>query len=507
MKQTNRFWVTVCLMAAMFLAAMEATIVSTAMPTIVGKLGGFTHFSWVFSVFLLTQAASVPIYGKLADLYGRKPVFVAGTGLFVAGSALCGMAQSMPQLIAFRAVQGLGAGAVQPIATTLIGDLYPGPERGKVQGLLSSMWALAAIVGPALGGILVQTVGWPWIFELNVPLGVLTITGILFFLHERVERRKRPVDYAGAITLVVAVTALLTALLQGGVAQPWSSPQILGLLAVSVLFFALFLRIQARAEEPMLPLALLRKRVIGAANACALLTGGITLGASSFLPTYAQGVLGTSAIAAGGTIVTMSIGWPIAATLSGRLIWRYGYRAVEVAGLLFCTLGGFLYLAVSPASTPWYLALCSLVLGIGLGLASTTQIIAIQTSVPWEQRGIATGSNMFARILGSTLGVAVMGTVVNGSLARSLGGTPLAGLYGVSDSVSATNFLLDPARRAALPPDHLALLTGALAGSIHSAFWLLVAAGVLGIVASLYMPAGVPGPHPDDRTHSRISER
>ncbi|MBX6395042.1 MAG: MFS transporter [Alicyclobacillaceae bacterium] len=497
MKQTNRKWVTVCLMAAMFLSAMEATIVATAMPTIVGKLGGFSQMTWVFSIFLLTQAASIPIYGKLADLYGRKPVFAAGTGLFIAGSALCGLAHSMPQLIAFRAVQGLGAGAVQPIAMTIIGDLYPGPERGKVQGLLSSMWAISAVVGPALGGLLVQTIGWPWIFELNVPLGILTVAGIAVFLHERVERRKHAIDYGGAVTLLIAVTALLTALLQAGVKWAWNSPQVLGLFAVSVVFSAFFLWTQTKAEEPMLPLTLLRKRVIGVSNACALLTGAITLGASSFVPTFAQGVLGTSAIVAGGTIVTMSIGWPIAATLAVRVIWRYGYRATEVLGLLFCTLAGSLYLTITQFSSPWYIAMCSLLLGIGLGLASTTQIVAIQTSVPWQQRGIATGSNMFARILGSTLGVAVMGTVVNTSLHHTLSGTSFARQYGTADTLSVTNLLLDPGRRTQLPPEHLSMLTGALAHSIHLTFWVILAAGLIGTVLALCMPGGVPHSEPE----------
>ncbi|MDI3257611.1 MAG: MDR family MFS transporter [Kyrpidia sp.] len=507
MKQTNRKWVTVCLMAAMFLSAMEATIVATAMPTIAGKLGGFSQFTWVFSIFLLTQAASIPIYGKLADLYGRKPVFAAGTGLFIIGSALCGFARSMPMLIAFRAVQGLGAGAVQPIATTIIGDLYPGPERAKVQGLLSSMWAIAAIVGPALGGLLVQTIGWPWIFELNVPLGILTIAGIVLFLHERVQRKQHRIDYGGAATLFIAVTALLTALLQGGVAWPWNSPKILGLFAVFLVFLALFLWIQTKAEEPMLPLTLLRRPVIAAANLCALITGGIMLGASSFLPTFAQGVLGTSAILAGGTIVTVSIGWPIASTLSGRLIWRWGYRALEVAGLLFCTLSGALYLTITPDTPPWYLAGCSLILGVGLGLASTTQIVAIQTSVPWQQRGIATGSNMFARILGSTLGVAAMGTVVNSALSRLLSATPLAHKYQTSDPVAMTNLLLDPARRALLPPGDLTVLTGALARSIHLTFWVLLAAGLVGTAVSVGMPGGVPKPAEEPERSSQPESR
>ncbi|HHY68503.1 MAG TPA: MFS transporter [Alicyclobacillus sp.] len=492
MKQTNRKWVTVCLMAAMFLSAMEATIVATAMPTIVGKLGGFSQFTWVFSIFLLTQAASIPIYGKLADLYGRKPVFAVGTGLFVIGSALCGLADSMPTLIAFRALQGLGAGAVQPIATTIIGDLYPGPERAKVQGLLSSMWAIAAIVGPALGGLLVQTIGWPWIFELNVPLGILTIIGIALFLHEKVERRGHQIDYLGAMTLLIGISALLTALLQGGVAWPWTSGKVLGLFAVSALCMALFIWIETEAQEPMLPLSLLRRPVIAAGNIAAVITGGITLGASSFLPTFAQGVLGTSAIVAGGTIVTVSIGWPVASTLSGKLIWRWGYRALEVAGLLFCTLGAILYLTISPSTPPWHMAAFSLVLGVGLGLASTTQIVAIQTSVPRQQRGIATGANMFARILGSTLGVAVMGTVVNAGLSRALSATPIARKYETADPISVTNLLLDPVRRAGLPPGDLRVLSDALAHSIHSTFWVLLVAGILGTLVAFGMPGGVP---------------
>ncbi len=495
MKQTNRKWVTVFLMAGIFLAAMEATIVATAMPTIVGKLGGFAHFTWVFSMFLLTQAASVPIYGKLADLYGRKPVFVLGAVVFIASSALCGFAHSMTQLIVFRAIQGLGAGSVLPIAMVIVGDLYPGQERAKVQGVLSSVWAIAAVVGPALGGIIVQTIGWPWIFEINVPFGIITIAGIMGFLHERVEHHGHKVDYPGALMLTISIVTLLFALLQAGVKWAWTSPQLIGMVLLAVAFMGVFIWIETKAKEPVLPLAVVRQPMVLVANICAIITGGITIGASSFLPTFSQGVLGTSAIVAGSTIVTLSIGWPIASTLSGRLIWRYGYRTIEIAGMLFCIIASIMYLGIGVSSSPLYIALCSFVMGIGLGLASTTQIVSIQSTVDWKQRGIATSSVMFSRILGSTLLVAMLGTVVNASLTGMLAGSPLIKKYGVSDSVSITNLLLDPSRRAALPHTNLDVLASALAHGIHMTFWLILIVSIIGIFASFRMPAGVPDKH------------
>ncbi|NCO66112.1 MAG: MFS transporter [Candidatus Aquicultor secundus] len=495
MKQTNRKWVTVFLMAGIFLAAMEATIVATAMPTIVGKLGGFAHFTWVFSMFLLTQAASVPIYGKLADLYGRKPVFVLGAVVFIASSALCGFAHTMTQLIIFRAIQGLGAGSVLPIAMVIVGDLYPGQERAKVQGVLSSVWAIAAVVGPALGGIIVQTIGWPWIFEINVPFGIITIAGVMSFLHEKVERHGHKVDYPGALMLTISIITLLFALLQAGVRWAWASPEFIGMVLLAVAFFALFIWIETTAKEPVLPLAVVRQPMVLVANICAIITGGLTIGASSFLPTFSQGVLGTNAIVAGATIVTLSIGWPIASTLSGKLIWRYGYRTIEIAGMLFCIIASIMYLEIGVSSSPLYIALCSFVMGIGLGLASTTQIVSIQSTVDWKQRGIATSSVMFSRILGSTLLVAMLGTIVNTSLTGTLVGSPLIKKYGVSDSVSITNLLLDPASRAALPHANLDVLANALAGGIHMTFWLMLIVSIIGMFASFRMPAGVPDKH------------
>lgn len=495
MKETNRKWVTAFLMAGIFLAAMEATIVATAMPTIVGKLGGFSKFTWVFSIFLLTQAVTIPIYGKLADLYGRKPVFVIGAGLFIAGSALCGYSQSMTQLIVFRAIQGAGAGSVLPVAMTIVGDLFPGKERARVQGLLSAVWAIAAVVGPALGGIIVETIGWQWIFEVNVPLGIITIAGVMTFLHEDIERHAHKVDYLGASVMALAISTLLFAMMQAGVRWPWSSPQLIGLFILSLSLVVLFAWIETCAKEPVLPISAMKRPVVLIANICGIITGGVTVGASTFLPTFAQGVLGTSAMVAGGTIVTMSIGWPIASTLTGRLIWKYGYRNIEVAGMFFCVLGSVLYLGINSSSHPAYMAFCSFVMGFGLGLASTTQLVSIQSNVHWKQRGVATGSIMLSRILGSTLLVAILGTVINTSLSKTLAGNPIVEQYAATNAVSVTNLLLDPAKRVMLPHEHLEFLTGALAQGIHMTFWFILISSVIGVFVALKMPRGVPDKH------------
>lgn len=299
----------------------------------------------------------------------------------------------------------------------------------------------------------------------------------------------------GAVTMITGITILLFALLQMGIQWSWMSPQFIGLIIVAFAFFGIFIWVEMRAKEPILPLSMIKRPMILVANICALITGGITVGASSFLPTFAQGVLGVTAVVAGGTIVTLSIGWPIASTLSGKLIWRYGYRSIEVVGMVLCIIASIMYLEITTTSSPIYMALCSFVMGAGLGLASTTQIVSVQSSVHWKQRGIATGSVMFSRILGSTLLVALLGTVVNTSLATTLAKSPLTRLYKVSDSVSITNLLLDPARRATIAGSHLKFLTDALAHGIHLTFWLILISSVIGTIAAFRTPRGVPDKH------------
>ena len=478
-------WILAALMLAMFMAAIEGTIVATAIPSIVADLGGFSRFSWVISAFMLTSAASVPIYGKLADLFGRKPVFLAGAGLFLLGSALCGTAATIEQLVAFRALQGLGAGAVQPITMTIVGDLYRLEERARVQGYLSSVWGISAVVGPAAGGLLVQYAGWPWVFYINLPIGLLAMAGIALFLHEPPRHGRVSVDLAGSLWMVVAVSALLVQLVEGGSAWPWLSGTTAALLAVSLAAGWLFVRQERRAPDPLLPLELLGRPVIRAGNLGGLVGGVVLIGLSSTVPTFVQGVLGHAPVVAGFAVATLSIGWPLASSLSGRLMLRWGFRGTATAGSLFGVAGVAVLLLADAGASPWQVAAGCFLVGVSMGLTMTTYIVSIQESVPRHERGVATGSQAFARMLGSAVGAALLGGVINARLEGALmqAGHPELARLGAD----AGNWLLDASRRATLDPAALAALRQALADAFHAAMAvvMLLALGVLPIVRSL----------------------
>ena len=324
MTRKAKITIIIALMLGMALAALDTTIVGTALPSIVGKLGGITLYSWVFSAYLLTSTTTVPIYGKLADLFGRKPVFLFGTAVFLIGSAACGAAQSMEQLIIFRAIQGLGAGAVLPIVLTIIGDIFPLEERARVQGLFSGVWGLSSIVGPALGGVIVDHFSWRWVFYINIPFGLLSAFLLIITLKENVERKQRSIDYLGTLTLTFGIIALLFALLQGGVTWAWTSLPSLGLFALAVVLIALFLFQETRASEPILPLTLFSNRIIAISSIGGVVLGVVLFGVTSYVPLFVQGVKGGTATSAGITLGPFLVAWPSAATLSGRVILRYG---------------------------------------------------------------------------------------------------------------------------------------------------------------------------------------
>ena len=483
------------LLVAMFLAAMEGTIVATAMPTIIGDLGGFALFTWVFSLFLLAQVATIPIYGRLSDVIGRKRVFAIGVLIFLAGSLLCGASHTMVFLIIARVVQGVGAGAVLPVASTIVGDIYSLQERARVQGYISSAWALASVAGPTLGGLIVQTIGWSWIFWINIPIGLLTLIGVWVFHQETVTRTKHSIDWLGSLTLVIGTSSLILALVQGGVVWAWSSPQSDLSFAVFAVFAVLFIWRESRAKEPMLPLDLMKRRSIAVANLIALVTGGITYGITSFTPTFAQGVLGTSSLAAGLIIATLSIGWPVAAILSGPLIIRHGYRFTGLLSLFITLLATLVFaLLLRPGVNPFLLAGAMTIFGFGLGGASTTSLLAVQTVVSYAQRGVSTGANMFARTLGSSLWVALLGSVMN-----SVMESRLASLHGVlgnmlkpGQKLDIANVLLDPIRRSRLGAVQLQALTHTLAAGIEHAFWWVFATAAVGVALGFLMPKGVP---------------
>ena len=469
---TNTRAVTVAVMTATFLAALDSTVVGTAMPTVIGALGGLDLYSWAFSAYLLTSTTVVPLCGRLADMHGRKPVFLAGAVLFLAGSALCGAATSMQWLILFRAIQGLGAGAVLPASITVVGDIFQVEERARVQGLLSSVWGVSAIIGPAIGGLIVDRLDWRWVFFVNLPFGIVSMVLFSVFLHERVTSKRHRVNFAGTALLTVGVTTLLLGLLEAGQSGAALPAPPAALIAVAVLLLLLFLQRESHAEEPLLPLNLFKTRVVAVSNAAGFLAGATLLGVSSFIPPFVQGVLGGTAINAGSTLTPMSIGWPVGSTLSGRLIMRHGYRPVVVLGTALIALGSLLLLPIWASTPQPFIMLAMSVLGLGMGLTTTSFLVAVQSSVGWGERGIATASTQFFRTIGGAVGVAAMGTLMSREMHLRLqaGAQAHPETVDVPLGVSSASIILDPVARATLPAPALEAIRLALASSLHSVY-------------------------------------
>ncbi len=477
MRQTNKRNVTIAVMIATFLAAIEGTIVSTAMPTIVSDLGGLHLISWVVSAYLLTSAVSTPIYGKLADLFGRKVVFGAGTTLFLIGSMLSGMAQSMEQLIWFRAFQGLGAGSIITITYTIIGDIYPFEERGKVQGWMSGIWGISGILGPLTGGFLVDYVSWHWIFYMNVPFGIVSIVLIWMFLHENVEKKRKYIDYPGVLTFTVSTSALLYALLSGGTTHAWDSPVIAGLLGVALVGGALFFYIESKSPEPMLPLSLFRIRAISVTNLAGFLLAAVLVAISFYLPLWIQGVYGQGATGSGVTMIPMAIGWPLGAAWSGRLLATMGIRKTSLVGLAALVVGGFWLALIHVNTAHWTLFVLMFVVGFGFGFAFTSFTGAVLQAVDWNLRGAAMATNTFIRTLGQTLGIASFGTLFNHAL---IAATQTLGVD--------VNKVLRPEETQLLPPDVLRSLREALASGLHQVFLVLAVLVVASLAVTLWYP-------------------
>ncbi|WP_149203607.1 MDR family MFS transporter [Actinotalea subterranea] len=395
------------------LVAIDSTILATAVPTIVADLGGFSSFPWLFSIYLLTQAVSVPIYSKLADTVGRKPIVLVGIGLFLLGSVLCGLAWSMPALIAFRAIQGLGAGAVQPMAITIVGDIYTLAERAKVQGYLASVWAVSAVVGPTLGGLFSEYLTWGWIFFINIPLSIAAGWLIVRHFHEVVPSTTHRIDWAGGALLTVSTSLAILALLEGGNAWAWTSPQSIGALTTGLLLLGAFLLVERRAAEPVLPLWVVSRRLLGTTALIAIGVGVILMGITTYVPTFLEALLGTSPLVSGLALATLTIGWPISASQAGRLYLRLGFRTTVLIGVAIVVLATAALALTSTTPSVVSVALCCFAVGLGLGLVAAPSLIAAQASVGWGERGVVTGANMFARSMGSAVGVAALGALVN----------------------------------------------------------------------------------------------
>ncbi|MEK5323961.1 MDR family MFS transporter [Aeribacillus sp. FSL M8-0254] len=481
-KETKRPFVLAAVMLAMFMAAVEATIVSTAMPAIVAEIGGFSKYSWIFSSYLLMNSVTILIYGKLADLFGRKPIFAFGIIIFLIGSVLCGLADSMETLIIYRFIQGIGAGAVMPVATTIVGDIYTVEERAKIQGYLSSVWGFSAIIGPVLGGLFVEYISWKFVFWVNVPLGILSMAGIGLFLNERIDKKKSSIDYAGAMFMLIAISLLMIVLVEGGVRWSWTSWEVAALLAVACCFFILFIFQENRADDPMMPLSLWKNRSILLANVTSLTTGMMLMGISTFLPTFVQGVMGKSAMVAGFTLTTMSIGWPIASTVAGRIYLKAGFRATSILGGIFLLAGSLVFVMLSADDGPVHAMIGSFLLGVGMGLTSTSFIVSIQSAVDWKERGIATATNMFMRNLGNTVGAALLGGILNSKLQTYLEEHSA----GKNLNIDSANNLLNPESDLSGPIKEV--LESGLSIALHHVYFVVFLLAILSVLFIFFLP-------------------
>ena len=409
------------LMLGLLLAALDQTIVATALPTIVGDLGGLNHLSWVVTAYLLTSTAVTPLWGKLSDLYGRRGTFQAAIAIFLAGSMLSGLSQNMGELIAFRAVQGLGGGGLMALALAIVGDLVSPRERGRYQGYFGAVFALASVSGPLLGGYFTDQLSWRWIFYVNLPLGVAALIVTTVVLRIPFRRVRRRIDYLGSLLLVAAVSCVVTATTWGGTTFPWGSVQIIGLAVAAVVFLVLFVAWEARASEPILPLHLFRNPIFTVASAITFLLGLALFGAVVYLPEYLQVVQGASAISSGLQLIPLTLGIVVASVGSGQAISRIGrYKVFPIVGAALLAIGFWLFSHIQVGTSTAVLSGWMLVVGLGIGCIMQIAVLAVQNAVAYRDLGTATSATVFFRLLGGSFGTALFGAILVNGLQHNL---------------------------------------------------------------------------------------
>jgi EmrB/QacA subfamily drug resistance transporter len=468
----RRRWITAGLLLGMSLGALEATVVSTAMPTVIATLGGFAHYSWVFSAYLLTSTASVPIWGRLSDLYGRRRLYLAGIGVFLVGSALSGAATSMTQLIVFRAIQGLGAGAVIPLAMTIVGELYTLEERPRTQAVFSGMWGVASIAGPLVGGYITDAFSWRWVFYLNLPFGVLAWAVIAVAYPPAPHTGKVRVDWTGAALLFGGVTSLLIALSGDTAGVFWW-------FAATAALLVAFIAVERGKTNAIMPLDLFHNRIVSRSLVVVFLLGTAMFGAIAFVPLFVQGVMGGTATEAGQALTPLFLGWVVSSIAGARLSVKVGYRRVAIVGIALL-VAGFVGLAMMDTETTRTVLLSAvMILGCGMGLSMLALLLAVQHGVERSRLGLATSLNQFGRSVGAAVGVAIMGAM----LSRSLAGIDLpGGLHGLATG--------------SMQLEGIARLQ--LAAALQRVFASGAVMTTAGLIAAFFLPpvdfsAGVPG--------------
>ncbi|HEY3916895.1 MAG TPA: MFS transporter [Stellaceae bacterium] len=484
---SGRFWILTASVVLIFMTGMEGTVVATAMPTIISQLGGFELFSWVFSGYFLAQGVTIPIYGRLADLFGRKRVLFFGLAVFVIGTTACGLAPNMLLLVVFRIVQGVGAGAVQPINQTLIGDLYPPAQRAKMAGFFSSIWGIAAIIGPVLGAFVIAETAWNWVFWITVPIAIIGFVLLAFALHERVEHRRHRIDYLGAALMALGIGLFLYTLIQ---AHRLGLAYFLLLVIVALAILAVLVVHERRAPEPILPLTLWRNRVILSGVVGCFGVGCVVMASTTFLPAYIQGVMGRSPIVAGYALAISSVTWIAGSWAGGQIMLRSSYRAATAVGSVFLLTGVSMLIALDPARGPIWAATGTGLVGIGMGLNQNTYTVAAQSVVDWSQRGTATAIISLMRMLGQTVGTAIYGAVVNLTLAGTLGD-------------NAVDRIMDPNLRDKLAASDVAPVMAAVGDAIQNVYWTAGLLVLMIIAAGLALPKGLSPHNVSEATRAR----
>ena len=503
----TRVVVMVGTLLGLFTAAMDMTIVSTSLPRIVASLGGLGLFPWVFTSFMITSTTAVPIVGKLTDLFGRKPFYMAGVAILLLGSVLSGLSQSMEQLIAFRAVQGLGAGMILGIAFAIVGDVFPPAERGKWSGLMAGVFASASVLGPLIGGALTDHVNWRWVFYINLPLGSVALL-VLFFGMPALRPLTRPrLDYIGIVLLAATVVPALLAFSWAGSRYDWASPEIIGMFTWSAVALAMFIYAELHTEEPLLPMGLFRNRIFAVSAVVTLMTGVAMFGALSYIPLFVQGVIGASATNSGLVTMPMMIAMAISAAITGQIMSRTGrYRLLGVAGLIIMTAGMYLLAQMDANATNFIARRNMVVMGIGLGMSLPLFMLAVQNAVPHRMMGIATSTMQFLRTVGGTMGVAIMGSLINSTLSTELAAnTPRQVTENAPpallEQIRNPQFLLSPEQLIAvrsafeqLGPQGTQLfeasigaVRASLATAIGDAFWVAVFVMVVSVLVGAFL--------------------
>ncbi|MNK49035.1 Multidrug resistance protein 3 [compost metagenome] len=480
------------ILMVMFLAALDGTIIGTLMPTVISSIGGLSLYPWAPTAFNLASTIATPLYGKLSDLYGHKRFILLAIVIFAIGSALCGMAQSMLQLILFRAIQGIGAGGLLTMSFIMFGVLFPPETRGKMQGLLSSVWGIASVVGPVAGAFFIEALSWRWAFYINIPFGIVAAWIIWVYLKLPETREAPPkVDWVGAALFSSAILFLLYGFLEvgQGPVTPWEIASIV----LGVLLTIALILYERKVEDPILPVELFKNPIFTASVSLGFIAGAAVFSTSSFVPLWVQGVLGESAGVAGRVLTSMSIGWVTGATICGRMLNQYGFRTLTVAGSLFMASGFALFATATPETSSWQLTAYNVLLGLGMGFVATTTVLAVQSTAPQRMIGAATSGNQLFRGIGGTLGLAVLGGIQLGIFAIQLrlvqGSSPAPELQQI---VAEPHRILDPAVHAALPPDVVGLVSRSLADSIHMVFVLSLLLMAVGVFLAWRMPKGGP---------------